>query len=97
MTGIGSLVFRDEEAYCSQRNDANDFYKNYIFPHKQELELRYINERNLVLNLKIILFTLLVVINQNVNVAAYFKDLPEMEKALVESFIVNSGVRNEDV
>lgn len=97
LTGIGSLVFRDEEAYYSHRNDAKGFYKNYIVPHKQELELWYINKRNLVLNLQIILFTLLVVINQKVNVAPYFKDLPEMEKALVESFIANSGVRNEDV
>lgn len=96
LTGIGSLVFRDEEAYYSHRNDAKDFYKNYIVPHKQELELWYIKERNLLLNLKIILFTFIAVIFQNVNVVGYFKGLPEMKKALVESFNANSGVRNED-
>lgn len=94
LTGIGSLVFRDEEAYYSHRSDAKCFYENYIAPHKQELELWYIKERNLVLNLKIIFFTLIVVINRNVNVSRYFKGLPEMEKELVNSFNENVGERN---
>ena len=41
-----------------------------------------------------IFFTLIVVINRNVNVSGYFKGLPEMEEELVKSFNENVGERN---
>ena len=42
ITGIGSLVFRNEEKYLhSDVNDSNDFYKNEIVPFKASLECWY--------------------------------------------------------
>ena len=42
ITGIGSIVFRDEEKWISAYNgDKHVFYKKYIAPYKGELELWY--------------------------------------------------------
>ena len=42
ITGIGSLVFRNEEKYLhSDVNDSNDFYKDEIVPFKASLECWY--------------------------------------------------------
>ena len=42
MTGIGSIIFRDEEKWISDYDgDKHDFYRDYIAPYKGELELWY--------------------------------------------------------
>ena len=43
LTGIGSVVFRDEESLISAAANENphEFYKNVIAPHKGQLELWY--------------------------------------------------------
>lgn len=43
LTGIGSLILRDEEAFYSHRSDAFDFYKKCISPYKEALEVWYVN------------------------------------------------------
>ena len=39
LTGVGSILFRDEEAILGQETDPVKFYANYIAPYKGELEL----------------------------------------------------------
>ena len=42
MTGIGSIIFRDEEKWISAHDgDKHEFYRKYIAPFKGELELWY--------------------------------------------------------
>ena len=42
MTGIGSIIFRDEEKWISDHDgDKHEFYRDYIAPYKGELELWY--------------------------------------------------------
>ena len=42
MTGIGSIIFRDEEKWItSHEGDKHEFYRDHIAPYKGELELWY--------------------------------------------------------
>ena len=42
MTGIGSIIFRDEEKWISAHTgDKHKFYRDYIAPYKGELEIWY--------------------------------------------------------
>lgn len=65
LTGIGSIVFRDEEALVSkvgeEGGDMDDYYTNVIYPHKGELELWYQEHRSFWVDLKIIIITAWVI------------------------------------
>ncbi|MCU0458718.1 MAG: sugar transferase [Bacteroidales bacterium] len=42
MTGIGSIIFRDEEKWISaHKGDKHEYYRTHIAPYKGELELWY--------------------------------------------------------
>jgi lipopolysaccharide/colanic/teichoic acid biosynthesis glycosyltransferase len=42
MTGIGSIIFRDEEKWISaHEGDRHEFYRDHIAPYKGELEIWY--------------------------------------------------------
>ena len=63
ITGIGSVIFRDEELYMSQPGiDAIDFYTKKSAPYKGELELWYLKNKNLWVDFKIILLTAWVIV-----------------------------------
>lgn len=62
ITGIGSIVFRDEERFISATQlPVAEFYARYISPYKGSLEVWYYNNRNIVVDLKLILLTAWVV------------------------------------
>lgn len=55
LTGIGSIVFRDEEKLISETNlPKEEFYANYISPYKGELELWYQKNISLLTDIKLI-------------------------------------------
>jgi lipopolysaccharide/colanic/teichoic acid biosynthesis glycosyltransferase len=57
ITGIGSLVFRDEEGIITNAiNRENCFYKQ-ILPYKCQLELWYSNNRSLYFDFRILILT----------------------------------------
>lgn len=85
LTGVSSLIFRDEEAYYSHRSDAKSFYARHIAPHKQKLELWYIGNRSLMLDLKIMVLTLLAVTDPEKDFSKSFKGLPIMDNVLLNS------------
>ena len=66
LTGIGSIVFRDEEELITNvkinGGDVWAFYKNKIYPYKGELELWYQNNKSFITDLKLILITMWVLI-----------------------------------
>jgi lipopolysaccharide/colanic/teichoic acid biosynthesis glycosyltransferase len=81
LTGIGSIVFRDEEALITQVRDQGgdtwDFYKNTIYPHKGQLEKWYQQHQSFLTDLKIILITAWVIVfPQSDIVYRVFRDLP---------------------
>ena len=59
ITGIGSLVFRDEEKLVSEQKEMShrDFYRYRIYPYKGELEMWYQSHKNLWTDFVIIFLT----------------------------------------
>lgn len=63
ITGIGAILFRDEEAYLSKQvGDPFEFYKNTIIPYKTKVELWYKINRSFIIDFKIILLTAWVIL-----------------------------------
>lgn len=62
LTGIGSIVFRDEERLLDGRDNPQDFYNENITPYKSELEIWFVKNNSLSLYCKAILVTAWVVI-----------------------------------
>ena len=80
LTGIGSIVFRDEESLISLaavNENPHDFYKRVIAPYKGELEMWYQSNRSLYLDLQLIFMTAWAIIVPETRLyEKWFKDLP---------------------
>ncbi len=79
LTGIGSIVFRDEEKIISSviDEDPHIFYKRVIAPYKGELEMWYQSNCSFFLDLKLIFITAWVILFSNSRLyEKWFKDLP---------------------
>ena len=61
LSGLGPIVFRDEENILSQNEASIDFYDTIIAPYKGEVESFYVNSQSIVTYFKIILATVWVV------------------------------------
>jgi len=69
LTGIGSLVFRDEESFIHESGeDYHAFYSREVAPFKGQIELWYKRRRSFLLDIKIILVTAWVVIFPRSNI-----------------------------
>lgn len=82
LSGIGSIVFRDEEEIITKVRDEGgdtwDFYKNTIYPHKGELEKWYQQNQSFLTDMKIIFVTAWVVLFPNSNIVyKWFKGIPK--------------------
>lgn len=62
LSGIGSVIFRDEEYYISLANDPVKFASEVIHPHKGNLELWYYKHRSLYVDFMIIFLTVWVIL-----------------------------------
>lgn len=63
ITGIGSIIFRDEEKWISNaKGDKHEFYKNHIAPYKGELEIWYQQHLSFYIDFMLIFLTAWVVI-----------------------------------
>ena len=83
LSGVGSIVFRDEERLLSDKEDPKDYYRTEIAPYKALLEAWFVENRGIWLYLKCIFVTIWVVINSSSNLAvAAFKDLPQPQGQL---------------
>lgn len=80
LTGIGSIIFRDEESVISNINDEDPhvYYKRVIAPYKGELEMWYQQHCSFLLDFKLILMTAWVILFPNTKLyEKWFKDLPK--------------------
>ena len=57
LTGIGSIVFRDEEAILSSVDNPHEFYVRELAPYKADLELWYYKNKSLKVDVGIIICT----------------------------------------
>jgi len=80
LTGIGSIIFRDEESIISavKDEDPHEFYKRVIAPYKGELEMWYQDHRSFFLDLQLIFMTAWVILFPESRLyEKWFKDLPK--------------------
>ncbi len=80
LTGIGSIIYRDEEFLISsvKDEDPHEFYKRVIAPHKGELEIWYQNNRSFFLDLRLIFMTAWVILFPKSKLyEKCFKNLPK--------------------
>ena len=79
ITGIGSIIFRDEEKWISNAiGDKHEFYKKHIAPYKGELEIWYLDNLSFYTDSMLIFITVWVIISPKSNlVYSVFKSLPE--------------------
>ena len=82
LTGIGSIIFRDEESLISsvKDEDYHEFYKKFIAPYKAKLEIWYQINQSFLLDLKLIFLTaLIIVLPSNRLHENWFHDLPKRD------------------
>ena len=79
LTGIGSIIFRDEESLISlaaENENPHDFYKRVIAPYKGELEIWYHSHRSLFLDFQLIFMTAWAIVSPETRLyEKWFKDL----------------------
>lgn len=78
ITGIGSVIFRDEEYYMSKPGvDPIDFYTKEIAPYKGALELWYLQQKTTWIDFKIVFLTAWVILFPKSQLPfKWFKNLP---------------------
>jgi len=86
ITGIGSIIFRDEEKWISaHQGDPHTFYREHIAPYKGELELWYHRHASLWTDVRLLFITAWVVVFPQSNlVLKIFRGLPNPPKAFKE-------------
>lgn len=94
ITGLGSLVFRDEErlvtAYKELGKDPVHYYRTYIYPYKGALEFWYYHNSSVLVDFKILFLTFWSLVNSNSEmVYKSFKNLPPKPESLTLSGVSN--------
>jgi lipopolysaccharide/colanic/teichoic acid biosynthesis glycosyltransferase len=82
LTGIGSIIFRDEETLISnvKNEDPHQFYKRVVAPFKGALEMWYQENRSFILDLKLIFMTAWVIIFPKSRLyECWFNNLPKRD------------------
>lgn len=79
ITGIGSIVFRDEEQWISaHKGDHHVFYREHIAPYKAELEMWYQKHASLLTDFLLLFATVWVVVFPSSKIIyRVFGDLPD--------------------
>lgn len=78
ITGIGSIIFRDEEKWISEaEGDKHEFYKNHIAPYKGAVEMWYQQNISFYTDVMLIFITAWVIISPESEIVyKVFKSLP---------------------
>ena len=89
ITGIGSIVFRDEEqlitAVRDRGGDTWEYYRRVIYPHKGRIEQWYQAHQSFAVDLKILFLTAWVIIRPESDlVYRVFPAVPVFKEASVE-------------
>lgn len=83
ITGLGSIVFRDEEKLVSEISlrgaDPMQYYRQHIYPYKGQLETYYYQNMSFLTDLKILIATAWqIIFKQSMVVYTFFPDLPHL-------------------
>ena len=89
LSGLGSIVFSNEEAMLENEIDPKDFYRKFIAPFKGKLEIWYSNNINTKIYFALIFLTLVAVLFKKNGIPyRFFNSLPEVPENL-RKFITN--------
>ena len=84
ISGLGPIVFRDEENILSEKNESVEFYDLVIAPYKGEVESYYISIYGILSYFKIIFATIWVVMfPSSIIVWKLFPSLPTPPEQLI--------------
>ena len=84
LTGIGSIVFRDEERYLANRDEPMEFYREHIIPYKSDLELWFVENNTLSSYIKIVSVTAWVVVFPSSTIVdKAFDNIPSLPESLL--------------
>ena len=62
ITDLASIEFRNENEILSKQSNPDKYYIDVIMPHKLEINLKYIKERNLIKDFKVIFMTFIAIL-----------------------------------
>ena len=83
LTGIGSIIFRDEEKFLEGKTDPTKFYDQHIIPYKNDLELWYVKNESVTTYFKIIFVTAWVIMFSRSKIyQKLFSQLPKLPASL---------------
>jgi lipopolysaccharide/colanic/teichoic acid biosynthesis glycosyltransferase len=78
LSGIGSIIFRDEEKLISDSKNKLEYYKNEIAPYKGKLEIWFIENNTLLIYFLSIFLTIEAIFNpKTVLIWHLLKNLPQ--------------------
>ena len=69
ITGIGSILFRNEEEMMGNHEKPDEFYNEVIMQFKGELEIWYVSEQSFFVDCKLFFLTAWVVLGGNAKLA----------------------------
>lgn len=84
LTGVGSIIFRDEERFLDGLADPVVFYREVIIPYKSELEMWYVAHQSIGLYWLVIVVTAWIILFPDSNISlSVFRDLPAAPEVLM--------------
>lgn len=87
LSGIASIIFRNEDLILHDNSDGRTFYDNIIAPYKADLEIWYIDNRNFYLYLLLIILTMFTVLGLKQKVVFKIcRTLPPIPDKLLKYF-----------
>ena len=85
LSGLGSIIFRDEEKILHANEQPRVFYDNVIAPYKAKLEIWYITNKTFKNYITLIVLTIIVVITNNTKIVyRVFPNLPKPPEELLD-------------
>jgi lipopolysaccharide/colanic/teichoic acid biosynthesis glycosyltransferase len=78
LSGVGSIVFRDEESLLSAAANRERVYADSVVPYKMALEGWYLRNRSFVLDLKLIALTLFAMLYRDLDVRRFLRGMPAL-------------------
>ncbi len=88
LSGIGSIVFRNEDEILQNITNPVEFDLKIITPYKGEIEKWFFKNRSIKLYFELIILTIIAVLfPKNCNICNYYKNLPKPPKEL-EKFLL---------
>lgn len=82
LSGIGSIVFRDEERLLGASADRQKTYAEIIAPYKSALERWYAAHQSFALDLHLIVLTIAAILKPDLDASRYIRALPPPPAAL---------------